>query len=118
MRELKELENFHFGKHLAQYSPKCDMKEILSPDPKKIPWISMQEIIQLYNQDYQENINFNKIEKLVRNIKFFDKYKKGMRYTMLRWSKLMYFKRGDYIFKQGSYGEKMYVILRGSTCSF
>lgn len=65
-------------------------------------------------QEDLDLVNWDKLDSLVSRVKFFAKLPKPIRLLLLRYSEYYYFPRHSFVFKQGDYGDLMYVILRGS----
>lgn len=59
-------------------------------------------------------VNWEKLDSLVERLKFFAKLPQDVRLTLLKEAEYRFYPRGSFIFKQGDYGDVMYVILRGS----
>lgn len=59
-------------------------------------------------------VNWERVDSIVSRTKFFAKLPKPIRLTLLRNSEYCFFPRDTCVFKQGDYGDLMYVILRGS----
>jgi len=60
------------------------------------------------------NCNYERIDAKVCGLKFFSKLEKSMRLELLKNGSLAYYPAGTTIFKQGDYGDLMYIILRGT----
>ena len=51
---------------------------------------------------------------MISRLKFFEKFKPNSRILLLQLSEIVKFEYGEYIFKQGERGDKMYIILTGA----
>ena len=51
---------------------------------------------------------------MTAGLKSFAKFSKNVRLTLLRDAEFRHYERGSFVFKQGDYGDNMYIILRGS----
>lgn len=58
--------------------------------------------------------NYERVDALVNGLKFFSQLDKIMRLDLLQNGTLKHFSAGSTIFKQGDYGDLMYVILKGA----
>jgi len=58
--------------------------------------------------------NYERIDAKVSGLKFFSKLEKNMRMELLKNGQLAYYPAGATIFKQGDFGDLMYIILRGA----
>ena len=54
------------------------------------------------------------MDELVNKMFFFVKFNKKMREKIILNSKLITYKKGAVLFRQGDFGDKMYIILKGS----
>lgn len=61
-----------------------------------------------------EHVNYEKIDNLVMRLKFFSKLPKPVRISLLKSATYNHFPSGSTVFKQGDFGDLMYIILRGS----
>ena len=84
------------------------------------PHVLSEMDIQIIKAEYAkkatnpDKVDYEKIDKLVMRLKFFSKLSKSVRMSLLRQADYIYYESGSTIFKQGDYGDLMYVILRGS----
>ena len=51
---------------------------------------------------------------MISRLKFFEKFKPNSRILLLQLSEIVKYEYGEYIFKQGDRGDKMYIILTGA----
>jgi len=72
----------------------------------------LQTLVQEYS--HLEDKDIEKIDKITKRIKFFAKFQKPIRYRLLKISNLMKKSGNDILFKQGDFGDSLYVILKGS----
>ena len=61
-----------------------------------------------------EEPDWCKLERIVKRLQFFKKFDKDLRIRVLQNSKVRVYAPGKHIFRQGDYGDTMYVILSGS----
>lgn len=61
-----------------------------------------------------EEKDLEKIDKILRRLKFFAKFQKPVRYRLLKISSLIHKNAGEILFRQGDFGDLLYVILKGS----
>ena len=61
-----------------------------------------------------EEKDIEKIDKITRRIKFFSKFQKPIRYRLLKISTLVKKSANENLFRQGDFGDFLYVILKGS----
>jgi len=59
-------------------------------------------------------MNFQKVDYLLRNLKFFTKFSESIRIHFLKRVKFVEYPAQQIIFKEGDFGDLMYVIMRGS----
>lgn len=59
-------------------------------------------------------VNFKQIDKYLVRFPFFKKYPEEVRKQLLQYGKLLNFKKGDIIFKQGDPSPNIYFIFRGT----
>ncbi len=78
--------------------------------------LTNEEISTLKNEFYQGEFaqDYDLIDEIVHRLKFFLRFKKPTRVQLLKSSRLIYLEPGMTLFKQGDYGDKMYVILKGA----
>lgn len=78
--------------------------------------LSLQDIetIKQEFEEKKENMNLDKIDFFLKKLKFFKKFSETIRMHFLKRAKFVEFPAGHIIFKQGDFGDLMYVILRGS----
>lgn len=75
------------------------------------------DVIQLIENEYgkkDRDRNYLILNNAVKDLKFFRKLHKGVRSGILEASRFIKFEKNETVFKQGDYGDKMYIILRGS----
>ena len=63
---------------------------------------------------HPDEVDWDKLDSLVVRLKFFAKFSKPVRMTLLKNSEYCFYPRNSIVFQQGDYGDVMYVILRGS----
>ncbi|CAG9310329.1 unnamed protein product [Blepharisma stoltei] len=76
-----------------------------------------EQNIQSIKKEYlkeKSKRNFEEIDQIIRNLKFFARFSKEVRISLLKISELHHYHSGMVIFKQGDQGDMMYVIVRGS----
>ena len=61
-----------------------------------------------------KDVDWERVDDLTRQIKFFAKFPQDVRITLLQDASYLFYSRGEHIFRQGDYGDLVYVILRGS----
>ena len=58
--------------------------------------------------------NLLKIDQFVKKLPYFIKFHPDIRKKLLKHAQLEYFNRGEFIFKEGDFGNNIYIILYGS----
>jgi CRP-like cAMP-binding protein len=67
---------------------------------------------EFYQGEYAQD--YDLIDEIIHRLKFFLRFKKPTRIQLIKSSRLIYLEPGRILFKQGDYGDKMYVILKGA----
>ena len=62
----------------------------------------------------ESDVDYDRIDKITKNLKFFSTLDKPTRLKLLKCSTHHNYKFGEIIFKQGDYGDLMYIILKGA----
>jgi len=60
--------------------------------------------------------HYEDLDVIVRDLNFFSTLPKVVRFGLYKAAVFVRKKGGDILFKQGDYGDLMYVILKGSAC--
>eukprot|EP01017_Pseudomicrothorax_dubius_P017296 TRINITY_DN19565_c0_g1_i1.p1 TRINITY_DN19565_c0_g1~~TRINITY_DN19565_c0_g1_i1.p1 ORF type:complete len:687 (+),score=110.64 TRINITY_DN19565_c0_g1_i1:79-2139(+) len=77
--------------------------------------LSENEMIFLRQEFWSDmELDLNRIDVIVRRLKFFSRYPEFVRRLFIKHATLSVAKAGEIIFKQGDYGNLMYVILKGA----
>lgn len=78
--------------------------------------LSKHTLMTVYDEFYQENNirDYEKLEKILKNLPFFSKFTQDIRYKLLKASVFKTYEANEIIIKQGEVGDQMFVILTGS----
>ena len=75
--------------------------------------------IETINQEYQKKEqgiepDWEKIDSLIFPLKFFSKYLKNVRFSLIKNAKFAEYQPGNIVFREGDVGDLLYIILKGS----
>mmetsp|Transcript_25479 Transcript_25479/g.22482 ORF Transcript_25479/g.22482 Transcript_25479/m.22482 type:complete len:190 (-) Transcript_25479:1214-1783(-) len=78
--------------------------------------MDMNIVIREYQSREQnpEKFNFESVDDVVHKLKFFSKLSKHVRHKLLKVASYLHCESNDIVFRQGDFGDLMYIILRGS----
>jgi hypothetical protein len=78
--------------------------------------LSMEKVYRLRDEFAREHVvrDYGAIQNIVKNLKFFSTLGRGVRVNILEKCSFLEFPPDYTVFKQNDFGDKMYVILRGS----
>ena len=84
-------------------------------NPEKLTHIEIEIIHQEYQKEKQGvEPNWEKIDSIILRLKFFSKYIKHVRLSLIKSAKFFMYKPGDIVFREGDIGDLFYIILKGS----
>ncbi|KAM3143199.1 hypothetical protein pb186bvf_004785 [Paramecium bursaria] len=66
------------------------------------------------NKEQFTSINFDAMEASIKKLGFFERFTKSTRINLLKLGVYLEIQPGEYVFKQGDYGDNLFVILQGS----
>ena len=116
IRKLMEglYEKFDFYKKYTniEYDEEC---KYLKVESAKLALYEVNRIRRQYqNKSLQKPFDIEMVEEIVNPLPFFMKFDSEVRKQILSKAELVEYPAGHTVFKQGDYGDKMYIILQGS----
>ena len=89
--------------------------DFLKVNPEKLTHVEIEIIHQEYQKEEQGvEPDWEKIDSIILRLKFFSKYMKHVRLSLIKNAKFFMYKSGDIVFKEGDIGDLLYIILKGS----
>lgn len=116
IRKLMEglYEKFDFYKKYTniEYDEEC---KYLKVEPTKLALYEIHRIRRQYDNKSQDKpFDIAVVEEIVKPLPFFMKFDSDVRKQILSKAELVEYPAGHTVFKQGDFGDKMYIILQGS----
>ena len=89
--------------------------DFLKVNPGKLTYFELEIIHQEYQKKERGmEPDWEKIDSIIIRLKFFSKYMKHVRLSLIKNAKFFLYKTGDIVFREGDIGDLLYVILKGS----
>ena len=90
--ELSKFKSDFQGK--KSYVPRINIENIINVNEFKLPWKNLLIMKNEYWRKREEERDYNRIERIIMNMKFFRKYNLMLRLFLLKWGKFEYYKPG------------------------
>jgi len=79
--------------------PYIEKDKMINVNENKLSMKSIRIIRTEFAKRNRKLINYVKVSKIVKRLKFFQKYRRGLRVWLLKWATLVHKKQGDFILK-------------------
>ena len=92
----------------------AELPKIKTPSDNLYCNLTRNAIQKIISHFTTPNKNINLVYKLVKKLKFFQRYPEETCLKILKISEYLYFSQGETIFKEGDFADSLYIILEGS----